>query len=154
MWLSNIRGSQVSIRVAERGEKRALMDRANDNASQELKRIKSSRINSIDMRTEAMNEIAKALGMSKSPLRIECYDISNTVDGSYQVASMVVFEDGVARPSEYRHFAVRGEHGDGKTDDLSAVYETLLRRFKHKDVYAEDKLDTSDINICDSNSIS
>lgn len=166
LWLSNIRGSQVSIRVAERGEKRALMDRANDNASQELKRIKSSRINSIDMRTEAMNEIAKALGMSKSPLRIECYDISNTVDGSYQVASMVVFEDGVARPSEYRHFAVRGEHGDGKTDDLSAVYETLLRRFKHKDVYVEDRLDilnasdssdtsdSSDINICDANSIS
>lgn len=131
-WLSNMRGSKVSIRVAERGEKRALMQRANDNASQALKRIKSSRINSIEMRTKAMNEVSKALGMKEAPLRIECYDISNTVDGSYQVASMVVFEDGIARPSEYRHFKIRGENGDGKLDDLSAVYETLFRRFKHE----------------------
>lgn len=132
-WLSSIRGSQVTIRVAERGEKRALMQRANDNASQALTRIKSHRISSMEMRTEAMNEIAQALGMAEAPLRIECYDISNTVDGSYQVASMVVFEDGLARPSEYRHFAIRGENGDGKIDDLSAVYETILRRFSHSD---------------------
>ena len=134
LWLSAIRGSQVSIRVAERGEKRALMERANDNASQALTRIKSSRINSIAMRTEAMNEIAKALGMKEAPLRIECYDISNTVDGSYQVASMVVFEDGIACPSEYRHFVIRGKNGVGKLDDLSAVYETISRRFTHVDV--------------------
>lgn len=133
LWLSNMRGSKVSIRVAERGEKRALMQRANDNASQALTRMKSSRINSIEMRTEAMNEISKALFMKEAPLRIECYDISNTVDGSYQVASMVVFEDGIARPSEYRHFKIRGENGDGKLDDLSAVYETIFRRFKHED---------------------
>lgn len=132
-WLSNMRGSKVTIRVAERGEKRALMQRSNDNASQALSRIKTSRVNSIDMRTKAMNEISKALGMNKAPLRIECYDISNTVDGSYQVASMVVFEDGIARPSEYRHFSIKGENGNGKLDDLSAVYETIMRRFKHSD---------------------
>lgn len=143
LWLSNLRGSKVSIKVAERGEKRALMERANENAAQALTRIKSSRINSIDIRTEAMNEIAKALGMKEAPLRIECYDISNTVDGSYQVASMVVFEDGIARPSEYRHFVIRGEHGDGRLDDLSAVYETLLRRFQHS---SEDLNASSNLN--------
>lgn len=133
LWLSNIRGSQVSIRVAERGDKRALMQRANENASQALTRIKSSRINSIEMRTDAMNEIAQALGLSEAPLRIECYDISNTIDGTYQVASMVVFEDAIARPSEYRRFSIHGESGNGQLDDLSALYETICRRFTHSD---------------------
>lgn len=150
-WLSNMRGSKVSIRVAERGEKRALMERANENASQALTRIKSSRINSIDIRTEAMNEISKALGMKESPLRIECYDISNTVDGSYQVASMVVFEDGIARPSEYRHFVIRGENGVGKLDDLSAVYETIFRRFKHSDSNVESENSNNSTFAADSN---
>ena len=71
------------------------MNRANENANQALVRMKSSRINSIEMRTQAMNEIAQVLGLSNAPLRIECYDISNTIDGTYQVASMVVFEDAI-----------------------------------------------------------
>lgn len=63
----------------------------------------------------------------KPPLRIECYDISNTVGGAFQVASMVVFEDAIAKKSEYRRFAIRGKDGKGAVDDLSALYETLTR---------------------------
>lgn len=70
----------------------------------------------------------------QAPLRIECYDISNTVGGAFQVASMVVFEDGMARKSEYRRFAIRGADGKGAVDDLSALYETLTRRFKHGNI--------------------
>lgn len=130
-WLSKLRGSKVSIKVPERGDKRNLMNQANDNAKQSLMRLKSSRISSLDARSSAMNEVAEALGMSESPLRIECYDISNTVNGEYQVASMVVFEDGIAKPSEYRRFSIKGSDGNGKLDDLSALYETISRRFKH-----------------------
>ena len=81
-----------------------------------------------------MNDVADALGLSQAPLRIECYDISNTVGGAFQVASMVVFEDGMARKSEYRRFAIRGADGKGAVDDLNALYETLTRRFKHGNI--------------------
>lgn len=132
-WLSDLRGSKVTIRVAERGDKRSLMDKANLNAAQSLKQMKISRISTLEARTNAMNQVAAALSMSESPLRIECYDISNSADGKYQVASMVVFEDGVANPSEYRRFSIKGKDGLGQLDDLSALYETISRRFKHKD---------------------
>lgn len=132
--LSGMRGSAVTIRVASRGEKKALMDRANENARQALQRSKMSRISDIGARTQAMNDVAKALGLSQAPLRIECYDISNTVAGAFQVASMVVFEDGIAKKSEYRRFAIRGKDGKGAVDDLSALYETLTRRFRHGNI--------------------
>lgn len=90
-WLTNLRGGAVTIRVASRGDKKQLMDRANENASQALQRSKMSRISDMGARTQAMNDVAKALGLAEAPLRIECYDISNTVGGAFQVASMVVF---------------------------------------------------------------
>ncbi|KFI67858.1 excinuclease ABC subunit UvrC [Bifidobacterium magnum] len=130
-WLSQLRGSRVTVRVPSRGEKRDLLERAGENAAQALQRMKMSRMSDLGARTEAMNEVADALGLSQAPLRIECYDISNTVDGSYQVGSMVVFEDAVAKKSEYRRFAVRGKDGSGAVDDLSALYEVLTRRFGH-----------------------
>lgn len=133
-WLSGLRGGQVTIRVPQRGAKRRLMDRARENAQQALQRSRASRVSDIASRTQAMNEVAQALGMDQAPLRIECYDISNTVGGAFQVASMVVFEDGVARKSEYRRFAIRGEDGHGALDDLSALYETLTRRFRHGNI--------------------
>ena len=133
-WLSGLRGAAVTIRVASRGEKRTLMDRATDNAAQALQRAKMSRISDMGARTDAMNDVAKALGLSQAPLRIECYDISNTVGGAFQVASMVVFEDAVARKGEYRRFAIRGKDGQGALDDLSALYETLTRRFRHGNI--------------------
>ncbi|WP_417852207.1 excinuclease ABC subunit UvrC [Bifidobacterium olomucense] len=133
-WLTGLRGGAVTVRVAARGDKKQLMDRANDNAKQALARAKMSRISDMGARTQAMNDVAKALGLSEAPLRIECYDISNTVDGSFQVASMVVFEDAIAKKSEYRRFAIRGNDGKGAVDDLSALYETLTRRFRHGNI--------------------
>lgn len=133
-WLTGLRGGAVSIRVASRGDKKQLMDRANENANQALQRSKMSRISDMGARTQAMNDVAKALYLSEAPLRIECYDISNTVGGAFQVASMVVFEDAIAKKSEYRRFAIRGKDGKGAVDDLSALYETLTRRFKHGNI--------------------
>ncbi|WP_236630809.1 excinuclease ABC subunit UvrC [Bifidobacterium aemilianum] len=133
-WLSGLRGAAVSIKVPVRGEKKALMDRAGDNAKQALQRSKLSRISDMGARTTAMNDVAKALGLDQAPLRIECYDISNTVGGAFQVASMVVFEDAMAKKSEYRRFAIRGKDGKGALDDLSALYETLTRRFRHGNI--------------------
>ena len=133
-WLRELRGSGVTIRVASRGEKKSLMDRANANARQALQRSKLSRMSDMGTRTQAMNDVAKALGLDRAPLRIECYDISNTVGGQFQVASMVVFEDAVPKKSEYRRFAIRGEDGKGAVDDTSAIYETLTRRFRHGNI--------------------
>ncbi|RGL59300.1 excinuclease ABC subunit UvrC [Bifidobacterium bifidum] len=142
-WLSGLRGAVVTIRVASRGEKKALMNRANENAGQALQRSKMSRISDMGTRTAAMNDVAKALGLAQAPLRIECYDISNTVGGAFQVASMVVFEDAIAKKSEYRRFAIRGDDGKGALDDLSALYETLTRRFRHGNI-AGDSGDSMD----------
>ena len=125
-WLTDQRGGAVTIRVASRG--------ANENANQALQRSKMSRISDMGARTQAMNDVAKALGLNQAPLRIECYDISNTVGGAFQVASMVVFEDAIAKKSEYRRFSIRGKDGQGAVDDLSALYETLTRRFKHGNI--------------------
>ncbi|PJM77240.1 excinuclease ABC subunit UvrC [Bifidobacterium felsineum] len=133
-WLTGLRGGAVSIRMASRGDKKQLMDRANENANQALQRSKLSRISDMGARTQAMNDVAKALFLDEAPLRIECYDISNTVGGAFQVASMVVFEDAIAKKSEYRRFAIRGKDGKGAVDDLSALYETLTRRFKHGNI--------------------
>ena len=85
--------------MASRGDKRRLLDRANDNAKQAMQRSKMSRISDMGARSTAMNDVAKALGLEQAPLRIECYDISNTVGGAFQVASMVVFEDAIAKKS-------------------------------------------------------
>lgn len=133
-WLRGLRGSSVRIRVASRGEKKSLMDRANANARQALQRSKMSRMSDIGTRTDAMNDVAKALGLDRAPLRIECYDISNTVGGQFQVASMVVFEDAIPKKAEYRRFAIRGKDGQGAVDDMSAIYETLTRRFHHGNI--------------------
>ncbi|MFT8593334.1 MAG: excinuclease ABC subunit UvrC [Bifidobacterium sp.] len=142
-WLSEKRGSAVRMHVAERGEKKALLERANANAGQSLLRSKMSRISDIGARTEAMNDVARALGLEQAPLRIECYDISNTIGGAFQVASMVVFEDAVSKKSEYRRFSIRGNDGNGAIDDTSAIYETLMRRFKHGNVAGDSGEDMS-----------
>ena len=93
-----------------------------------------SRISDMGARSDAMNDVAKALGLEQAPLRIECYDISNTVGGAFQVASMVVFEDAIAKKSEYRRFAIRGADGQGALDDLSALFPPWQhrRRFRGK----------------------
>jgi excinuclease ABC subunit C len=122
-WLTERRGSRVSLRIPQRGDKRALMETVARNAGQALAQHKLHRAADLTTRGKALEEIAEALGMETAPLRIECYDVSQ-IQGTDVVASMVVFEDGLARKSEYRRFAVRGA-----TDDLSALSEVLRRRF-------------------------
>jgi excinuclease ABC subunit C len=136
-WLSDLRGSHVSLRIPQRGDKRSLMQTVQRNADQALNQHKLRRAGDLTARSTALNEIQDALGLDDAPLRIECYDVSH-VQGTDVVASMVVFEDGLARKSEYRRFAVRGEPaaaGRPQTtaergpDDTAALAEVLRRRF-------------------------
>ncbi|MDZ5442881.1 excinuclease ABC subunit UvrC [Micromonospora sp. 4G57] len=131
-WLSTHRGSRVSLRVPQRGDKKSLMETVERNAKDALARHKLRRAGDLTTRSKALDEITDALGMRTSPLRIECFDVSQ-IQGTDVVASMVVFEDGLPRKSEYRRFIVRGA-----TDDLSAMSEVLRRRFaRYLDVRAE-----------------
>ncbi len=131
-WLGTLRGSRVSLRVPQRGDKRNLMETVARNAQHALAQHKLKRASDLTARSKALQEIADAIGMDTAPLRIECYDVSQ-IQGTDVVASMVVFEDGLPRKSEYRRFAVRGQ-----TDDLSALSEVLRRRFsRYLEVRAE-----------------
>ncbi len=121
--LSETRGSRVQLRVPQRGDKKALMETVQRNASQALLQHKLKRSTDLTARSKALNELQEALGLASSPLRIECFDISH-VQGTNVVASMVVFEDGLARKSEYRRFAMR--EGTGDTDWIA---EVVRRRF-------------------------
>jgi len=124
-WLSLMRGSNVSLRVAQRGDKAALAQTVTRNAEQALVMHKTKRASDLSTRGVALEQIAEALGMDEVPLRIECYDISNLQDTDV-VASMVVFEDGLPRKSDYRRFSIRGIEG---SHDTAALAETLKRRF-------------------------
>jgi excinuclease ABC subunit C len=127
-WLTDHRGSRVSLRVPQRGDKKALLETVGRNAKEALTRHKLKRSGDLTTRSRALEEIGDALGMETAPLRIECYDVSQ-IQGTDVVASMVVFEDGLPRKSEYRRFAVRGNPDGSGTDDLSALSEVLRRRF-------------------------
>lgn len=124
-WLSSMRGSQVTIRTPERGDKATLLRTVIRNAEESLARHKMSRAGDLTARSAALAELEEALGLAEAPLRIECYDISHT-QGENSVGSMVVFEDGLPRKSEYRRFIVREP-----ADDTRAMAEVLTRRFRH-----------------------
>jgi excinuclease ABC subunit C len=127
-WLGEKRGSRVQMRVPQRGDKRALLETVARNAGESLARHKLRRAGDLTTRSKALDEIAEALGMDTAPLRIECFDVSQ-IQGTDVVASMVVFEDGLPRKSEYRRFAVRGNADGSGTDDLAAMSEVIRRRF-------------------------
>ncbi len=122
--LTERRGGPVTIRVPKRGDKRALMDTVEQNAKQSLMRHKMKRTSDLTARSLALEEIQAALELPTAPLRIECYDISN-LGATETVASMVVFEDGLPRKSEYRRFTIRNE---GQSD-VAAMHEVITRRF-------------------------
>jgi excinuclease ABC subunit C len=122
-WLSERRGSRVQLRVPQRGDKRVLQETVRRNAEEALTRHKLKRASDLTARSRALGELQDALALPTAPLRIECFDISH-VQGTNPVASMVVFEDGLARKSEYRRFAMRG--GTGDTDWIA---EAIRRRF-------------------------
>ncbi len=124
--LSDQRGSRVRIRVPQRGDKRNLQQTVAQNASQSLALHKTKRASDLTTRNRALEEIQEALGLPEVPLRIECYDVSN-LQGTEVVASMVVFEDGLARKSEYRRFVIRGVDGQ---NDVASMHEVITRRFR------------------------
>jgi excinuclease ABC subunit C len=132
-WLGERRGSQVDLRVPQRGDKRELMVTVGRNAEQALALHKTKRASDLTTRSVALQEIADALGLDSAPLRIECYDISH-LQGQDVVASMVVFEDGLVRKSEYRRFAIKGFEGQ---DDVRSMHEVITRRFRHNENKAE-----------------
>ena len=125
-WLAERRGGPVSLRVPRRGDKKALLETVARNAGGSLALHKTRRASDLTTRSKALNEIQEALSLDDAPLRIECYDVSN-LQGTHVVASMVVFEDGLARKSEYRRFAIKGHDG---TDDISSIHEVITRRFR------------------------
>ena len=125
-WLTGLRGSRVSIRVPQRGDKKALMATVGRNALQALGLHKTKRASDLTTRNRALEEIQVALDLPSAPLRVECYDISN-LQGTEVVGSMVVFEDGLARKSEYRRFVVRGVEGQ---NDVASMHEVITRRFR------------------------
>ncbi|MFJ2865361.1 excinuclease ABC subunit UvrC [Kitasatospora sp. NPDC087314] len=125
-WLSGLRGSQVDLRIPQRGDKKDLMTTVQRNAQQALALHKTKRASDLTTRSRALQEIADALELDSVPLRIECFDISH-LQGEDVVASMVVFEDGLARKSEYRRFQIKGFEGQ---DDVRSMHEVIGRRFR------------------------
>ncbi|MCG7527624.1 excinuclease ABC subunit UvrC [Streptomyces sp. OfavH-34-F] len=125
-WLAGRRGSQVSLRIPQRGDKKDLMVTVQRNAQQALGLHKTKRASDLTTRSRALEEIAGALDLDTAPLRIECFDISH-LQGDDVVASMVVFEDGLARKGEYRRFQIKGFEGQ---DDVRSMHEVISRRFR------------------------
>jgi excinuclease ABC subunit C len=127
-WLCGLRGSRVVLRVPYRGDKRALAETVRRNAEEALAQHKLKRAGDFNARSEALQSIQDVLGLAEAPLRVECVDISH-VQGTDVVASLVVFEDGLPRRSDYRHFAIREAAGDGRSDDVASIAEVTRRRF-------------------------
>ncbi|MFN8018475.1 MAG: excinuclease ABC subunit UvrC [Acidimicrobiales bacterium] len=131
-WLTDLRGSAVSVRVPQRGEKRALQQTVAQNAKEELVRHRLRRATDHNSRAKALNELQDALDLPEAPLRIECYDMSH-LQGTDYVGSMVVMEDGLPKKSEYRRFKIKSGQGN---DDFQAMEEVLTRRLT---AYVEDR---------------
>jgi excinuclease ABC subunit C len=124
-WLTARRGTSVRIAVPERGAKRKLMEVVTRNAGESFHRHKLRRASDFGARSRALAELAEHLGLEQAPLRIECYDISN-LGPTDKVGSMVVFEDGLPKRSDYRRFQIKGVAGQ---DDFASMEEMLRRRF-------------------------
>lgn len=138
-WLSELSGHKVEIAKPLRGEKAEMMDVVRRNAYQSLVQYLSKRSNDAAVSGQALEEIAAALDLPELPLRIECFDISN-IQGKHMVASMVVFEDGQSKKSEYRRFAI---DDDEHFDDTRAMHHVLTRRLKR--YLAEKDIDISEL---------
>ena len=144
-WLEGLRGGRVSVRVPQRGDKRELAATVRQNAEHALALHRTRRAGDLTTRSQALREIQESLDLPSAPLRIECYDVSH-MQGTYQSASMVVFEDGLPRKGEYRLFTVRGPHGDGAPDDTAAMHEVITRRFRR---YLAERDRAADVELGD-----
>lgn len=125
-WLSTLRGRKVTITVPQRGEKRRLVEMVLDNAREAIAAQRLRWMNDAQKTTSALKELQEALGLPTLPSRIECYDISN-IQGTNAVGSMVVFEHGKPRNSEYRRFKIKTVDGP---NDFASMAEMIARRFK------------------------
>lgn len=125
LFLEKSRGSAVSLRVPKRGDKAALAATALENAEYSLALYKTRRTADFTSRSEALSSLAKSLNLPEAPLRIECYDVSH-LSGTDIVASMVVFEDGLPKKSQYRQFNI-----ESAADDTDAIFQVLSRRLKY-----------------------
>ncbi len=124
-WMSEQRGSAVTIGIPQRGDKRELAETVTQNARESFQRHRLKRQSDHNSRSQAINELQELLELPMSPLRIECYDMSH-IQGTDYVGSMVVVEDGLAKKSEYRRFKIKTVDGN---DDFAAMEEVLRRRF-------------------------
>ena len=124
-WLTEQRGSAVTIGIPQRGDKRELAETVTQNARESFQRHRLKRQSDHNSRSQAINQLQELLDLPVSPLRIECYDMSH-IQGSDYVGSMVVVEDGLAKKSEYRRFKIKTVAGN---DDFAAMEEVLRRRF-------------------------
>ncbi|MDR1790805.1 MAG: excinuclease ABC subunit UvrC [Propionibacteriaceae bacterium] len=132
--LSERRGAKVELRVPQRGDKRTLLQTVEQNAADALKLHKAHRASDLTTRSQALDELQQALGLAQAPLRIECFDISHT-QGQEVVGSMVVFEDGLPKKSQYRRFVIKGFEG---SNDVAAIHEVISRRLAHPQAAAAD----------------
>jgi excinuclease ABC subunit C len=140
LWLTSIAGHKVTIKVPQRGEKVELLDTVDRNAHYALIQFLSKRANDAAVSGRALIELEEVLELPRTPLRIECFDISN-ISGTTVVASMVVFEDGIAKKSEYRRFIIDTTEA---TDDTRAMHQVITRRLKR--LLADRKVDQSEVN--------
>jgi excinuclease ABC subunit C len=131
-WLTEQRGSAVTIGIPQRGDKRELAETVTQNARESFQRHRLKRQSDHNSRSQAINQLQELLDLPLSPLRIECYDMSH-IQGTDYVGSMVVVEDGLAKKSEYRRFKIKTVAGN---DDFAAMEEVLRRRFTN---YVADK---------------
>ena len=144
--LQELRGARVTVRVPQRGDKRALLETVARNAQQSFQQHKLKRATDLTARSQALAELQDALGLDSAPLRIECFDVSH-VQGTNVVASMVVFEDGLPRKSEYRRFAIRGAAGSNTVEggvqggDVQWIHEAVRRRMAR---YLDERIDTGE----------
>ena len=141
-WLSQLRGTNVVLRVPQRGDKKALFETVERNAQHAFALHKTKRASDLTARSLALAEIQEALDLDQAPLRIECFDISN-LQGTSVVASMVVFEDGLARKSEYRRFGIKSFEGQ---DDVASMHEVIRRRFAR---YLAERTETGELDVAD-----
>lgn len=125
-WLSGVRGARVSISVPQRGDRVELMETVGENARQALALHKTRRAGDITTRSASLVELQETLELPEPLMRIECYDISH-IQGTNVVASMVVFEDGLPKKSDYRKFTITGE---AARDDTASMYDVIYRRFR------------------------
>lgn len=123
-WMGELRGSAVSVRVPQRGDKRALLETVTRNAKESFGRHRMKRASDHNSRARALNELQEYLQLDESPLRIECYDMSH-IQGTDYVGSMVVVEDGLPKKSDYRRFKIKTVDGN---NDFAAMAEVLERR--------------------------